>query len=197
VNDAERERRGRGRPSTIDIGDLVRAAVTVIDRVGLDGCTIRAVAAEAGVAPMTLYRHVADKEQLLGLLPDALMALVAEEVRRRREPIRALLAIADGLADVLIAHPGIAPLFAHPEIGPNMQGTADYCIALWASVGVSPDDAFALVRAVVAQVIGEVITGHGGFDRTGVDLLLAAAQQRAVASPSTKLKDRTLKPHRE
>jgi AcrR family transcriptional regulator len=46
-------------------GALVDAAVRVLERDGLVGLTVRAVAAEAGVAPMGVYNHFEGKDGLI------------------------------------------------------------------------------------------------------------------------------------
>jgi AcrR family transcriptional regulator len=54
---------------------IFSAAKTVLDREGISSLTIRKVAACAGVSPMALYRHFADKDALLNaLLEDGLAA---------------------------------------------------------------------------------------------------------------------------
>lgn len=54
------------RPRTADVRSaLVQAAVAVLERDGLPGLTVRAVAAEAGVAPMGVYNHLHGKDGLL------------------------------------------------------------------------------------------------------------------------------------
>jgi AcrR family transcriptional regulator/DNA-binding transcriptional regulator YhcF (GntR family) len=50
---------------------IVAAAIAVADAEGLDGLSMRRVAAEIGVATMSLYRHVADKDDLLLQMMDA------------------------------------------------------------------------------------------------------------------------------
>jgi AcrR family transcriptional regulator len=50
---------------------IVEAAVRVADREGLDAVSMAKVAAELGTAPMSLYRHVASKEELVELMVDA------------------------------------------------------------------------------------------------------------------------------
>lgn len=47
---------------------VLHAAETVLDREGTDGVTIRAVANEAAVAPMSVYNRFANKEALLAAL---------------------------------------------------------------------------------------------------------------------------------
>src|SRR5262245_1607465 len=42
---------------------IVRAAVALADRTGLESLTMRRLADELGVAPMSLYHHVPNKEE--------------------------------------------------------------------------------------------------------------------------------------
>jgi AcrR family transcriptional regulator len=163
-----------GRPPTISLDQVVAAAIELADEVGLASCTMRSVADRVGVTPMALYRHVRDKEHLLELVPDALLAGVADAVRRRRSGVMALREVADGVRVALEAHPWATPLFQQPCPGPNMAAASEHCVALLIAEGASPDDAFRWLRAVVAQVIGEMLTAHGEFDPAGVDLLLAS-----------------------
>lgn len=45
--------------------DLVQGAVRVLDRQGLDGCTMRTLAAEIGLSPMAAYKHFQNQRELL------------------------------------------------------------------------------------------------------------------------------------
>ncbi|KQV13777.1 TetR/AcrR family transcriptional regulator [Kitasatospora sp. Root107] len=53
---------------------LAQAALRVLERDGLAGLSMRKVAAEVGVKAASLYWHVRNKEELLDLLNDELMA---------------------------------------------------------------------------------------------------------------------------
>ena len=66
-----RERPHRGRKPALSLGRIVEAAVRVADTEGLDAVSMGRVAAELGTAPMSLYRHVSAKEELLTLMVDA------------------------------------------------------------------------------------------------------------------------------
>lgn len=55
---------------------VLRAATALADRGGLEALTMRALADDLGVAPMALYRHVANKEDLV----DGLVDLVYREI---------------------------------------------------------------------------------------------------------------------
>jgi len=50
---------------------IVRAAVTIADRDGVDALSMRRIAAELGAGVMSLYRHVPGKDELVDLVVDA------------------------------------------------------------------------------------------------------------------------------
>jgi AcrR family transcriptional regulator len=66
-----RERSHKGPRPALSLGRIVAAAVRVADTEGLDAVSMGRVAAELGTAPMSLYRHVSAKEELLTLMVDA------------------------------------------------------------------------------------------------------------------------------
>src|SRR5579864_9075517 len=66
-----RERPHKGPKPALSLPRIVDAAVRVADADGLDAVSMGRVAAELGTAPMSLYRHVSAKEELLGLMVDA------------------------------------------------------------------------------------------------------------------------------
>jgi AcrR family transcriptional regulator len=66
-----RERSHKGPRPALSLPQIVDAAVRIADAEGLDAVSMGKVAAELGAAPMSLYRHVAGKEQLLRYMVDA------------------------------------------------------------------------------------------------------------------------------
>jgi AcrR family transcriptional regulator len=65
-----------GRRQFLTRGIVVAAGRRVAESEGVDGLTIRRVAAELGAAPMAIYRHVKDKQELiLALLDDVAQGL--------------------------------------------------------------------------------------------------------------------------
>ncbi|MEV5773980.1 TetR/AcrR family transcriptional regulator [Streptomyces antimycoticus] len=61
---------GLGRPAALDTERVVRTGVELADRDGLPGATLPKIAKELGVSPMSLYRHVGSKDELLVLMRD-------------------------------------------------------------------------------------------------------------------------------
>jgi AcrR family transcriptional regulator len=55
----------RSRPGELGRDVIVAAAIRIADEEGLDALSMRAVAARVGAAPMSIYRHVANKEELV------------------------------------------------------------------------------------------------------------------------------------
>src|ERR1700710_2377371 len=56
---------------------VLQAAVTLADEAGLDGFSMRGLAQELGVVPMALYKHVANKDELLDGMVDLVFAEIA------------------------------------------------------------------------------------------------------------------------
>ena len=55
---------------------MLQAAVALADEAGLQGFSMRGLAQELGVVPMALYKHVANKEELL----DGMVDIVFSEI---------------------------------------------------------------------------------------------------------------------
>ncbi|WP_227980742.1 TetR/AcrR family transcriptional regulator [Nocardia spumae] len=60
-----------GRPAALDVDAVVAMAVELADRDGLAGATLPKIAAALRVTPMSLYRHIGSKDELLILMADA------------------------------------------------------------------------------------------------------------------------------
>ncbi|WP_053382984.1 TetR family transcriptional regulator [Leucobacter celer] len=86
------------------LSDVVAAALRVLDAQGLEGCSMRRVAAALDVQPSALYHHVPNKQTLLALMADEIVRGVGASARDPRafciELRDAMLAVRDG-ADVV------------------------------------------------------------------------------------------------
>jgi AcrR family transcriptional regulator len=61
----------RGPKSKVSVDQIVDVALGLADAGGLDSVTVRRVAQAVGMVPMSLYTHVASREDLLVLMADA------------------------------------------------------------------------------------------------------------------------------
>jgi AcrR family transcriptional regulator len=113
--------------------------VRIIDTDGLDALTMRRLANEIGVAAMTVYSYVRDKDELLDLVIDRVAAAVTipPESADWRERARAL---AHSLRDTLLAHPEGARLInQRPMLSPHAFRIFDCGLGIFRDAGF-PDE---------------------------------------------------------
>ncbi|WP_222268718.1 TetR/AcrR family transcriptional regulator [Modestobacter marinus] len=67
---------GEGRRAPLNRDRVLRAAVALADETGIDALSMRNLAERLGVVPMALYKHVANKEELL----DGMVEVVVGEI---------------------------------------------------------------------------------------------------------------------
>lgn len=81
--------------------------------------SIRSLAADLGVAPMTLYRHVTDKDDLLDEVVDRLLAKVWKPSVSRSDWREWVIQAADRLRRFLVAQPAALHVYLrHPVVSP-------------------------------------------------------------------------------
>jgi AcrR family transcriptional regulator len=98
---------------------VLRAALGLADEVGLDALTMRALAEHLGVVPMALYKHVANKRDLLDGMVDLVWGEVTEP-RAERGWKSAMRERAVSLRDALTRHRWAVGLMeAHGQPGPE------------------------------------------------------------------------------
>lgn len=104
---------------TISREDVVDAATRVVRSGGYEGMSIRSLAADLGVAPMTLYRHVIDKDDLLDEVVDRLLARTWRPSVPRSEWRAWIMSAADRFRRFLVAQPAALHVYLHhPVVSP-------------------------------------------------------------------------------
>jgi AcrR family transcriptional regulator len=163
------------------VAAVVDAALSVVDKVGLSSLTIRAVAAEAGVPPMSLYSHFANKEGLL----DLMYAEVAYRMYADAEFETWQAAVA-GLCHqvrrVLLQHPEWLPLLTRPAL-PLAVPLRERVIALLTAAGLAPEHALACLINASLMSIGLVMVEVAFSDARGGSRLVTRFErlQKAAA----------------
>jgi AcrR family transcriptional regulator len=144
---------------------IVAAALAVADADGLDAVSMRRLAAELGVAAMSLYHHVADKDRLLELMADAIgaeMVIPGEMPGHWREALRA---IAHRTRDTFLRHPWLIDTSARrPIVTANQLRHIEQSAQAVQMLEVDAASARAMVIAVDDYTIGHVFrqTKFGG-----------------------------------
>src|SRR5690242_12778504 len=141
----------RSATATATKSDLSRAAIVeralaVMDTDGPDAVTIRRIAQEFGVTPMALYWHVANKDELLAAMGDALLADIVPPPARGPWHVQ-LRAVVDSLIAHLSQHPAAAGL-VFPRILVSEAGlrVTEFTLALLEGAGFSRKQAADLAR---------------------------------------------------
>ncbi|HEY2386420.1 MAG TPA: TetR/AcrR family transcriptional regulator C-terminal domain-containing protein [Candidatus Binatia bacterium] len=98
-----------GRPRKFSREELQRAALALVDAHGVEGLTMRALAARLGTGPMTIYNHVRDRGELEVLVIETVLGRTAW-VRRRRSWQADVREIATAMWRAVRAHPRAIPL---------------------------------------------------------------------------------------
>jgi TetR/AcrR family tetracycline transcriptional repressor len=102
--------RARSEPA-LDQGQIVQAALGLLDEVGFDGLTMRNLAKKVGIKAASLYWHVRGKQELLSLLAEEICASMQEPDRSL--PWRNQLEVlANEYRQALLAHRDAARILA-------------------------------------------------------------------------------------
>jgi AcrR family transcriptional regulator len=148
---------------------VVRAAIDLADRDGLDAVSIRRIAAALDARPMSLYSYVPSKDDLFDLMFDELAGQALFGAELPVDWTAALRGIAHRVRDLGLAHPWSTELLSRrAHLGPNVIRLLEEWVAALDPLDLAPADAWRIVTAVNDYVNGYVIR--------------EAAQRRAVPS---------------
>jgi len=156
---SERVAKGRGRTGPVTAEAVVDAALVVIDEEGLEALTMRRLAHDLGVEPVTIYRQLPNK--------DAILAGVAEKLWREMEPPEDAPSPTPGgwraqvrdmwlaLNDLMQRHPNAIPIIARGgSYSPSAGEGAAGMVRLFKEAGLTPGEAAELLHILSACVVG-------------------------------------------
>ena len=135
---------GGAQAAPLGVGRIVAAAVMIADAEGLDGLSMRRVATELGAGPMSLYRHVTDKDDLLLRMVDAAL----REARLPADPPPGwrprLEVAARSLWAAFRRHPWLAPALSltRPQAVAGGLAYTEWVLAALTDAGLTTTAAF-------------------------------------------------------
>jgi len=130
-------RRGPRQGLTID--EVVAAATALADAEGLDAVTMRRVASQLGVVPMTLYTYVPGKAELLDLMLDAAYQAMPRTATAGQPWRQRVTEVASENRALFGSHPWAAAVTtSRPPLGPGLIAKYDH--ELHAFDGLGLDD---------------------------------------------------------
>jgi AcrR family transcriptional regulator len=140
--------------------DRQRIAATVrdmIDEVGVEKVTMRAVAARLDVSAMALYHHVEDKDELLRLVGDDILGhleLPDDDAGDWRE---LFTSVSMAAVDALLEVPGLSSVLLTSKLLPNARRLVQFCIHQFERAGLDHATAQEVYAGVQTLVLGRLL----------------------------------------
>jgi len=156
---------------------IIAAGRTLVERVGVDGLTMQAVAERVGVRAPSLYKRVRDRDELLSLVVAATvedLALRMNATRSEPDPRVRLIAQADALRAFAHEQPvGFSLVFAAhgtPRVDPSAIAGSVAPLLDAVTELTGPEHALDGARLLTAWANGFLTMELGGTLRMGGDI---------------------------
>ncbi|MDO8185540.1 TetR/AcrR family transcriptional regulator C-terminal domain-containing protein [Conexibacter sp. JD483] len=150
-------------PEPAPAGGLTRArivatALALADAQGLDAVSIRRVAGALEMRPMSLYTHIASKDDLVALMLNEVSGELLVQEPLPDDWRAALSAIARRAHAVYVAHPWMLQTFGRAaRVGPNLLRRAEQSAAAVAGLNAAPADAWTALTIVHEWTMGHAL----------------------------------------
>jgi AcrR family transcriptional regulator len=156
VSKVETKRRPGQRAGLTYRAVLDAASAILSEAGGLDGLSIRAVAARLGVSPNALYSHIDGKDGLLDALIDDALAAVRRPATDAADPLTALSALLRSTYEVLGERAELIPVYLLRQgaTGPNARALGEIVRECLARAGVEGERAEEALHVLVVHTIG-------------------------------------------
>lgn len=135
---------------------VVACAREVLAEQGPQALSMRALAGRLGVAPNALYSHVENKTELIDAVLDEALSEIESPSPDASDPLTGLEAIMRSTWRVLLANPGLVPLYVSRQgaRGPNARRLGERMLDLLERAGMANEDALAARRVLIVHTIG-------------------------------------------
>lgn len=181
---------------------IVAEAVRLLDADGIESLSMRKLGTRLGAGATSLYRHVANKDELIELVVDEVygeleVPVVEGSLGWREAAVRS----AYSLRAMVLRHPWIASVLGQVglvHLGPNVMRTSERLAAVIHSAGFDGEETELAMSSVFAYVIGvatseaaylSMIARSGRSEEDWVETLSAAAAARASKETHPRLKE--------
>ena len=152
---AKSRSQGRAAWGSISREQVVDAAAQAVREGRSDEMTIRGLAAELGVAPMSLYRHVRDKDDLFDEVTDGLLAEAWKPRSRRNDWRHWTVEAADRLRALLVREPiALHAYLRHPVVSPAAIARMDAMLDVLDSAGFGKAEARRAFGVIHTYTVG-------------------------------------------
>jgi AcrR family transcriptional regulator len=168
------------RRPVIDRDMILDASLALADREGLDAVTMQAVANQLHVTPMALYRHVANKADLLdGVVEKLLDELPAPRARSWEHQLGAM---AEALRTIARRHPAVFPLLLlRPAMTTSARARVERTYAVLRAAGIAARHLQHVERVISTLALGFATGEVAGRFPKGADATFRAMTRFAIA----------------
>ena len=137
----------------LDAERIVAVGIALADAEGVGALTMRRLADELGYKVMALYRHVANKDELLKQMVDAVAATIPAPPPDRA-PLASIRDFTVATHDAFVRHPWVPTLWLRVLPGPARIDHMEYLLSAFARSGLPDDLAHHGFHAVNNHVLG-------------------------------------------
>ena len=153
-----RRRARRGPGPQLDRERIVVAALRIVDEDGIDALSLRRLAEDLHVTPMSLYWHVADKAELLELVGHAVLAEI-ELPERTGDWMDQLREVHRAMLVAFLRHPNTTDLLVgRARFGPGGLATFERILEILLDAGFTPEGAFDAYQSLYLFTLGFMAT---------------------------------------
>ena len=158
----------RGPKREMSVERIVEAAVEIADADGLGAVSMAAVAARLGFTPMSLYRYVTAKDDLVLLMQEEATGLPSEEATSVGGWREQLTALYNEQVQMYLRHPWVLdiPISGSP-VTPNSAAWMDAGLRALAETELTYEERLAVVLMVTgtSRWTGTVLAGYARTER--------------------------------
>ncbi|WP_200303370.1 TetR/AcrR family transcriptional regulator [Streptomyces adelaidensis] len=175
---------------------IVAEALRLLDEEGIDALSMRRLGTRLNAGATSLYRHVANKDELIELAVDEIYGEIEAPVHPDPANWRTDMAgCAHSLRTTILRHPWLASVLGEmgmSYLGPNWMRASEATLNVLTTAGFPTDEADRALSTVVAYVTGmatseaawlNVLARSGQDERTMVEHLWPAAEEAAQEYP--------------
>ena len=141
----------------LDRERIATTAREMIDEVGVEKLTMRAVAGRLDVSAMALYHHVEDKDELLRLVGDDVLGRIELPDPDSGHWREVFISISMAAVDALLEVPGLSSVLLSSKILPNARRLVTFCIYQFERGGLSHTAAQQVYAGVQTLVLGRLL----------------------------------------
>ncbi len=161
--------RSRGRPA-LPLDRILAAALELLDEQGADALSMRSLAQRLGSGTATLYRHFANRSELVAMVVDHILGEVDVDARAVTELPwqQACISFAQNMFDALSRHGNVTSLLIdYTPMGPNALANRELCLSVLLDNGFAPAASAHAYATLARYVLGFAIQLSGSTAASG------------------------------